>query len=121
LAETAARLPASCRTVVDRRGEHEHVTVSFVRLGERVAAVEPDALDRERADVFARALAPLLDAAAAEGAAELPTRVTHRELIGDEAHEDPDAIIGRWRENGSLAPPGDAPATEPVHGARLRA
>lgn len=121
LAETAAQLPASCRTVVDRRGEHEHVTVSFVRLGERVVAVEPDALDRERADVFARALAPLVDAAAAEGAAELPTLVTHRELIGDEAHDDPDAIIGRWREKGSLAPPGDAPATEPVHGARLRA
>src|SRR5690606_16450909 len=66
----------------------------------------PEQIGEHAAERFARRLSPLIDSGAATGTeSELPCSVCLLDMIGREVAVEPEVIVERWRESGSL--PGD--------------
>lgn len=102
LADAVGKLPAVCRTFVDL-GAHPAARVGLVRAGQTIEGLVVDRLDVAGAEVFARSIAPVVDAAAVEtDASDLPRSVSMLSLLGPELAESSEAILDRWRQNDSI-------------------
>ncbi|MCK5927089.1 MAG: FHA domain-containing protein [Nocardioides sp.] len=103
VAPTVQALPAACRTYLDVSQGLDHATVSYVRSGEAYHDVEVEGVSREYADVFAKRLAPVVDASIIESdASDLPRGINLLTLIGSDLAESSRAVIERWRQNNSI-------------------
>ncbi|GAA2044924.1 FtsK/SpoIIIE domain-containing protein [Agromyces tropicus] len=100
---TVASLPAACRTFVDVSDGLEHARVGVVRSGIEYRDVAVEGVSLRYAEVFARRLAPVVDASTVvEDASDLPRSVSMLSLIGPERAHDADAVVERWRQNASI-------------------
>ncbi|KAA1421552.1 FHA domain-containing protein [Nocardioides humilatus] len=120
IADAASGLPASCRTfaVVDGGSG----SVGMVREEVRVDAVAMEVLEASDAAMLARRLAPLVDAGRpVEDESDLPRSVSVVSLLGQEASDDADVVIARWRENQSLVVRDGSPPVVREHASGLRA
>lgn len=97
-----AGLPGACRTFLDL-ADGRSTSVGMVRRGITIGPVVCEAVDSSSADLLARAMAPVVDAGApVEDVSDLPRAVPVVTILGPEACDDPDVVLGRWRENHSL-------------------
>lgn len=95
-------IPASCRTFIEFDSA-ARATVGMVRSERVIKDVATESLDVETALVAARALAPVVDAAAPiSDETDLPRAVSVIGLLGADEATDAAQVLGRWRENGSL-------------------
>lgn len=103
VAPTVASLPAACRTYVDVTDGLEHARVGVVRSGVEYPDVAVEGVSMRYAEVFARRLAPVVDASTVvEDATDLPRNVSMLSLIGDDMARDPESVVERWRQNASI-------------------
>lgn len=103
VAPTVASLPAACRTFIDVTSGLESARVGVVRSGVEYAEVAVEGVSMRYAEVFARRLAPVVDASTVvEDASDLPRSVSMLALIGDEMARDADSVVERWRQNASI-------------------
>ncbi|MCT9002232.1 FtsK/SpoIIIE domain-containing protein [Microbacterium memoriense] len=102
IAQSAAALPAACRTWVEAPADAP-ASAHFVRLGTSVAPLRVEALDAARFGVVARALARLTDIGdVAEDAGDVPRTIPLLQLLGSEMATSADAVIDRWTQNASI-------------------
>lgn len=103
VAPTVASLPAACRTFVDVTDGLGAARVGVVRSGVEYAEVAVEGVSMRYAEVFARRLAPVVDASTVvEDASDLPRSVSMLSLLGDETARDADSVVERWRQNASI-------------------
>ena len=103
VAPSLQRLPAACRTFVDIDPATSFSIVGYVHTGYGVRPVACEALSITDAGLFARALAPVVDASArADDASDLPASVSFLALVGTDIARDPEAVISRWQETHSI-------------------
>ena len=103
VAPTVASLPAACRTFIDVADGLDRARVGVVRSGVEYAEVAVEGVSMRYAEVFARRLAPVVDASTVvEDASDLPRSVSMLSLIGDEMARDADSVVERWRQNASI-------------------
>ncbi|MBK0422060.1 FHA domain-containing protein [Leucobacter sp. CSA2] len=101
LAKDQSRLPAACRTAISISPERSQV--HFVRHGRVVPLTQPEALDLESSERFARALAPILDGGALPVAGRhLPATAHLTQLLPAAVSESQAAVRDRWRSTLSL-------------------
>lgn len=114
-------LPGACRTFLDL-SDGSGATVGFVREEVLVRAVRCEAVDLANARAFSRALAPVIDAGApTEDESDLPRAVPVVSALGVDAVDDPQVVLGRWRENLSLVVRGGGPPRKLERAGDLRA
>lgn len=95
-------LPAACRVFAEVAAG-TNPTASMVREEIDSAVVIPETIDESTAEEVARLLAPAVDVGApVDDDSNLPRAVPVVSLIGHEAADDADVVIGRWQENQSL-------------------
>ncbi|PID97305.1 MAG: cell division protein FtsK [Actinomycetales bacterium] len=109
VAERPTQIPAACRTYLDL-GDGNSAHVGMVRSEQLVDPVATEALDPHTAATVARRLAPVTDAGVpVRDDSDLPRTVTVVSLLGHEDSDEPELVLGRWKENGSFldrtAPP----------------
>ncbi len=103
VAPTVESLPAACRTFVDVSGGLDDAVVGWVRSGARTGGVAVEGVSRAYAEVFAKRLAPVVDASAVDAdSSDLPTGVSLLRLVGADLAADPRAAIERWQQNASI-------------------
>lgn len=96
-------IPAACRTYLDL-GDGTRPVVGMVKEEELVAPVKVEVADAETASRVSRRLAPVVDVGTPNvDESDVPRSVSVITLLGQETAVDPELILGRWRENGSLA------------------
>jgi len=101
VAEEKNGLPAACRTFLDLH--HQHPAVGQVRVGQHVHEVACEGVDHQTAVAIGRRFAPLVDAGAPiDDESDLPRSVSLVSLLGKQESDSPEAVVERWRENGSL-------------------
>lgn len=119
VARSLQALPAACRTFVELRGERT-AQAGFVRLGEFRGPMSVDSLPRDQMGRLCRALARFRDAGEpAEAVSDVPSTVSLVSILGAELSTDGDAVIDRWRQNGSVVSGGEGVGPPAVP--RLRA
>lgn len=102
LAHDRSQVPAACRTFVEF-DEQAGPRVGFVRLGTTIEPLQPEGLSREQFFTFARKIAAYVDAGTTQQqASNVPQSVSLLSLIGEEMATQPDAVLDRWQQNGSL-------------------
>ena len=100
-ASSPERLPAACRAFVDLSGRR--AVAGLVGTGEAVHDLIPEQVGERAAERFACRLSPLVDSGiAAGGESELLRSVGLVDLIGRDVAIEPEVIVERWRESGSL-------------------
>ena len=98
-----ARLPAACRTFLELSPASGDAVAGFVKTGLGVQPVVCDLVDRAGAEAFARALAPVEDAAAVvDDASDLPRAVNFLSIVGPELAREAETIVDRWGETHSI-------------------
>lgn len=108
IAPDRARVPAACRTFVEFSGHG--AAVGFVRLGSTSEQLQTEGLSTEEFTTFARKLSSYVDAGAVQGgSSDVPNTVSMLSLLGEEMATNPDAVIDRWQQNGSLVERGVKP------------
>ncbi|MGR2752992.1 FtsK/SpoIIIE domain-containing protein [Agromyces arachidis] len=119
---TVASLPAACRTFVDVSDGLERARVGVVRSGVEYADVAVEGVSLRYADVFARRLAPVVDASTVvEDASDLPRSVSMLALIGEEMASEAESVVERWRQNASILDRSGAPAPRLKRAGTLKA
>ena len=100
---TVASLPAACRTYIDVSRGLDRANIGYVRAGERYEDVAVEGVSLANAELFARLLAPVVDAGAvAPDSSDLPESVALLRLLGHEMSDDVGAVIERWHHNHSM-------------------
>ncbi|WP_430647850.1 FtsK/SpoIIIE domain-containing protein [Agromyces sp. GXS1127] len=103
VAPTVESLPAACRTFVDVAPGLDRARVGVVRSGLEYADVAVEGVSLRYAEVFARRLAPVVDASTVvEDSSDLPRSVSMLSLIGSEMAHDAESVVERWRQNASV-------------------
>ena len=103
IATRRSDLPGACRTYLELAATGN--TVGYVRLGQVVHPVQCESVDTRTAMGLARRLAPVVDAGApVSDASDLPRSVPVVTLLDPDSVDDPDQVVARWRQNGSLTP-----------------
>ncbi|WP_438854059.1 FtsK/SpoIIIE domain-containing protein [Agromyces sp. M3QZ16-3] len=103
VAPTVESLPAACRTFVDVTGGLDRARIGVVRSGVEYADVAVEGVSLRYAEVFARRLAPVVDASTVvEDSSDLPRSVSMLSLIGSEMAQDAEGVVERWRQNASV-------------------
>ncbi len=103
LGPTVESLPGACRTFVDATNGLDAARIGFVRAGETYEPVRIEGVSASYAEMFARRLAPVVDASTViEDASDLPRTVSMLGLIGPEVAQSPASVIERWRQNNSI-------------------
>ncbi|QTX05506.1 FtsK/SpoIIIE domain-containing protein [Agromyces archimandritae] len=103
LGPSVESLPAACRTFVDASAGLEQARVGYVRAGETFEQVRVEGVSQQYAEVFAKRLAPVVDASTVdEDSSDLPRTVSMLGLIGHELAEQPGSVVERWRQNNSV-------------------
>lgn len=102
VAHSRGALPAACRTYLEV-GEKGAGVIGMVRQERIVSGVSTEAMDVETANVTARCLAPVVDASVpVDDDSDLPRMVSVVGLLGQSEALDPQQVLARWQENGSL-------------------
>lgn len=105
IANWRSRVPAACRTFVEF--DEEGVKVGNVRLGLTTEHVKTEGLTLEAFHSFALKMAAYVDAGAIESSSsDVPRSVSMVSLVGEDMATDPEVVLDRWRQNGSLIGPG---------------
>ena len=100
---TVESLPAACRTFIDASEGLAHARVGYVRSGESYQDVAVEGVSKAYAEVFAKRLAPVVDAGSVEAdSSDLPGTVSLLNLVGTEMASLPSTVIERWRQNMSI-------------------
>jgi S-DNA-T family DNA segregation ATPase FtsK/SpoIIIE len=100
---TVESLPAACRTFLDVTAGLDRATVGVVRSGEEHAPLAVEGVSNRYAEVFAKRLAPVVDASTVvEDSSDLPRSVSMLALLGDEVASQPSSVVERWRQNNSI-------------------
>ena len=100
---TVESLPAACRTFIDASEGLDRATVGFVRAGGHYGPLRVEGVSNQYAEVFARRLAPVVDASTVTAdSSDLPRSVSMVGLIGHELVEQPSSVVERWRQNNSV-------------------
>ncbi|WP_084079439.1 FtsK/SpoIIIE domain-containing protein [Demequina sp. NBRC 110057] len=121
LSRTRAALPAACRTFVEF-DDAAMAAAHFVRVGATVAPMVVEGFSAAHLSRFALALARTADAgAAAADASDIPRTVPMLDLVGADLALEADAVLDRWRQNGSLVSAGGAEVAPHGYQPRLRA
>lgn len=95
-------LPAACRTYLEINDE-DGATVGMVRSEYIARNVTTETVDLDTALVTARSLAPVVDASTpVSDDSDLPRMVSVLGLLGNLDAVDPQQVVLRWQENGSL-------------------
>lgn len=116
------QLPAACRSFVVVDPATSAGVAGQVRVGERTSPVDLELLDAGTAQHLARLLAPVVDVGVPEADdSDLPRSVAYPMLAGMEILDRPDAVIERWRQNGSLVPRDGSPPVRRKKEGNLRA
>ncbi|MCL1906434.1 MAG: FtsK/SpoIIIE domain-containing protein [Propionibacteriaceae bacterium] len=103
LAERQDELPTACRTFVALNSSLNTMSAGFVDEDQVVELTRTESLSEQAADHLARRLAPLTDVGAPSvDHSDLPRSVSYLSLAGPALGENPEAVIERWREDGSL-------------------
>ncbi len=119
---TTEALPASCRTFVDVTEGLSKARVGLVRNGEAHEAVALEGVSNEYMMMFARHLAPVVDASVVvHDSSDIPTSVALLSLTGAEIAEDPAAVVERWRQNNTIVDRSTAPRPRLKKAGNLRA
>jgi S-DNA-T family DNA segregation ATPase FtsK/SpoIIIE len=114
-------LPAVCRSFVSLTSPETPARVGVVQDGVW-SEVVCEGLGLDVATDLARRMAAVVDAGAPViDESDLPRAVSFLGIAGPEIAEDPTAVIGRWRETGSLLDRSGAPAVRRRTDASLRA
>lgn len=120
-AADVAALPAACRTYVSVDDAFEGASAGHVRLGERSYPVSIETVSEEVATGVARHLAPVVDAGVPiDDDSDLPRSINWLKLAGTELAEESQAIVERWKENGSLNVRDGSPPVRRSHDGNLR-
>ncbi|ROS76733.1 FtsK/SpoIIIE domain-containing protein [Cellulomonas sp. PhB143] len=112
VARDVRELPAACRTFVGFEDDGRAYG-GLVRLGRTVDDLVPETVEPSAATDYGRRMAPVFDAGARnEDATDLPRSISVASLLGHDVFESADAVVDRWRQNGSVydRTPGRAPA-----------
>ena len=100
---TVESLPAACRTFVDVTDGLDAARVGYVRAGREYTRVRVEGVSNSYAEVFARRLAPVVDASTVvEDSSDLPRSVSMVGLLGQDVAADPSSVVERWRQNNSI-------------------
>jgi len=103
ISRSVAELPAACRTNIDVTGAGELATINYVRLGMTIPEVSVSRVTADQANVFARRLAPVVDAGALiADESDIPRSVSFLSLLGPDMAEQADSVVDRWRQNDSM-------------------
>lgn len=104
LAAEQADIPAVCRTFINMTDAIQGTAeVGYVRSGETNEPVITQVLDANRADFFARSLAPVVDSAVYNpDVSNLPSSVMLLQLLGAELADEAGAVIDRWKQTESI-------------------
>ncbi|MEJ3404462.1 FtsK/SpoIIIE domain-containing protein [Rathayibacter sp. YIM 133350] len=103
LSPSVEALPAACRTFIDATAGMDAARVGYVRAGQTYEPITLEGVSAGYADMFARRLAPVIDASAvAQDSSDLPGSVSMLGLIGHELADQPAAVLERWRQNNSV-------------------
>jgi len=111
-AAAQAQLPAACRTFLDvGDGRDIPASVGLVREGSVVSPVSCAGIDLAAATAMARDMSSVVDAGAPiDDESDLPRSVSMVSLFGAAECDDPQVVLTRWQENGTLVPrDGSAP------------
>ncbi len=109
-ADLRTRLPAACRQFLDLTGDG--AVFGDTRTSETVAGVAVTGVTADRAEDFARRLAPLVEADEFDdGQEELPRSAPYLDQPHVRDLLDGEALVERWAESGSLA--GHGPRRRP--------
>lgn len=120
VASDREQLPAACRAFIDV-GSDGATSASLVRSEVPDAPVLPETVAAEVALEVGRLLSPVVDdGAVIEDDSNLPRSVPLVSLLGAQDADDPEVVVGRWRENLSLVDRSADPVPRP-EGAGLRA
>ena len=94
------RLPRACGAVIDLPTDSDNVSLAFRDSGDAISNVTLEGMSLDRAEAFARRLAPVVEVGGRVGAgATVPPTASLVELLdGADILEDPDVIIARWIE-----------------------
>ncbi|HHX86439.1 MAG TPA: FHA domain-containing protein, partial [Actinomycetales bacterium] len=96
-------LPSVCRTYVELHADVDSAITGVVRHGLVSSPVSCETLDAAEAADAALLLAPVVDSGvSAEDDTDVPPSVSTLDLVGHRFGRDPDAVVERWREDGSL-------------------
>lgn len=121
VAHSKGDLPAACRTYLDV-ADGSGATVGLVREEVLVRPVRCETVDLDTAAVFARSISPVVDAGApTEDESDLPRSVPVVSVLGADAVDDSQLVLGRWRENFSLVARNGAPPRKLDRAGDLRA
>ena len=94
-------LPAACRSYLDL-GDGTSAKAGMVRSGDLVAPVGCESVDAQTALDVSRRLAAVVDVGApVQDESDVPRTVSLLSLLGQDAIDDPEQVLSRWRENGS--------------------
>ena len=100
---TVESLPAACRTFVDVTDGLDAARVGYVRAGREYTRVRVEGVSNNYAEVFARRIAPVVDASTVvEDASDLPRSVSMVGLLGQDVAADPSSVVERWHQNNSI-------------------
>lgn len=103
VASDVAALPSSCRAFVTIGDGEGSATTGEVRTGELRHPVEPELVGGPEADRLARRLAAVVDAGAmADDQSDLPRTLSFPALAGTELLDQPEVVVERWRQTGSI-------------------
>ncbi|MCU1513187.1 MAG: hypothetical protein JWO10_277, partial [Microbacteriaceae bacterium] len=103
VAGSQAELPAITRTFINASEDGLTAEVGLVRLGSDITSVRTEPISRAQALLFARRLAPVVDAGAMlSDASDLPRSISMLALIGSDMATNPSVAVDRWRQNDSI-------------------
>lgn len=102
-APTVESLPAACRSFIDVTDGLDAAVVGQVRSGQQHAEVLVEGVNSDYMDVFARRMAPVVDASTVvEDSTDVPSSISFLSLVGSESTTSPDAVVERWRQNNTI-------------------
>lgn len=100
-ATSRSDLPGACRTFLEVGDDGNEV--GYVRFGHTVSGVQCESLEPHAAISLARRLAPVVDTGAPiADSSDLPRSMPVVTLLGADSVDDPEQVVSRWRQNGSL-------------------
>ncbi|BDZ63901.1 FtsK/SpoIIIE domain-containing protein [Agromyces mangrovi Wang et al. 2018] len=110
LGSSVESLPAACRSYIDASRGLEDATVGLVRAGRTYEQVRVEGVSAAYADVFAKRLAPVVDASTVVAdSSDLPRSASMLGLIGHDLADQASSVVERWRQNDSVADRSGAP------------
>ncbi len=122
VSSTVESLPAVCRSYIELTESLTDARVGLVRSGEQFEHVAVEGVSNAYMDMFARRLAPVVDASTVvHDASDIPTSVMFLQLVDPAIAENPNVVIERWRQNNTIVDRSPTPRPRLKKAGTLRA